>query len=69
MPNKTWAASVVAAIVSASGTGSVLAQEVQLPETKASGQRQAPGFRAKETSVATRTDADVMDSAFAVSCV
>lgn len=69
MPNKTWAASVVAAIVSASGTGSVLAQEVQLPETKASGQRQAPGFRAKETSVATRTDADVMDIPFAVSSV
>lgn len=69
MNSKEWAAGVVAAIVGMANASEAAAQEVQLPTSTATAKRQAPGFRAKETSVATRTDANLLEIPFAVSSV
>ncbi|AJW43557.1 TonB-dependent siderophore receptor [Ralstonia mannitolilytica] len=69
MNSKEWAAGMVAAIIGVANAADAAAQEVQLPTTTATGQRQAQGFRAKQTSTATRTDSDLMEIPFAVSSV
>jgi len=69
MNNREWAAGVVAAIIGVPCISEAVAQEVELPEISVSGSRGSPGFRARETSVATRSDADQMNIPFAVSSV
>ncbi|MFC0128095.1 TonB-dependent siderophore receptor [Ralstonia solanacearum] len=67
--NSGWAAGLAVALMGLPYVGEVSAQEVDLPATTATGQRQAAGYRARESSVATRTDADLMEIPFAVSSV
>lgn len=55
--NSRWATGLAVALMGLPCVGNVSAQEVDLPATTASGQRQASGYRARESSLATRTDA------------
>lgn len=69
MNSNGWAIGVVAALIGGPCISEAVAQEVQLPETSVSGLSRSPGFRTKETSAATRSDADLMNIPFAVSSV
>ncbi len=69
MSRKKWAAAPMAIVVGAAGVGTADAQEATLPTIEIAGQRASAPFRTRDSTSATRGDADVMEIPFAVSSV
>ncbi|MEW1781228.1 TonB-dependent receptor [Arthrobacter sp. NPDC080086] len=69
MQSTGLAAGVAATLINIVGITDLAAQEIQLPTTTATGQRQGAAFRPTDSSLATRTDASLMEIPFAVSSV
>ncbi len=69
MSRRNWAAAPMAIVVGAAGVGTADAQEATLPAIEISGQRASAPFRTRDSTSATRSEADVMEIPFAVSSV
>ncbi|MBJ9696125.1 TonB-dependent siderophore receptor [Burkholderia cenocepacia] len=69
MSRRNWAAAPMAIVVGTTGMGSADAQETALPTIEISAQRATAPFRTRESTSATRSEADVMEIPFAVSSV
>lgn len=69
MSRRNWAAAPMAIVVGTAGMGTADAQEATLPTIEISGQRASAPFRTRDSTSATRGDADVMEIPFAVSSV
>lgn len=69
MSRRNWAAAPMAIVVGTTGMGAADAQETSLPTIEISAQRATAPFRTRESTSATRSEADVMEIPFAVSSV
>ena len=69
MSRRNWAAAPMAIVVGTAGMGAADAQETALPAIEVSAQRATAPFRTRESTSATRSEADVMEIPFAVSSV